>query len=306
MRISRNGTVEGLLYTVALSFLVIFLSGCGLNAVQRKAVNEFGTATSNIGNLASEELVTMRNETIKMNVNRIILGGYDREFPGPTNLDENLTPENSQVILQAIEVLQAYGEGLVSLVNATQKDELEKATGKLMNSIETLPKKYQKVSKEQQDAIAKVVQEGGKLIIKKLKKDAIERIVPMYQPQIDDLADKLKNTFDKTVTGSFANSFLTTYSNGLEVADRYLQKECKDISCRAMAMQNLRDVMANRTRTDTVMKKASEALKNVKKANAAMVEAVKEGGFKTLSEADIKEYSNSAKILYDAAKVLNK
>ena len=306
MRISRNGKVVSLLYTVALSFLVIVLSGCGLNAVQRKAVNEFGTATSNIGNLASEELVNMRNETIKMNVNRIILGGYDKEFPGSTNLDENLTPENSQIILQAIEVLQAYGEGLVSLVNATQKYELEKATGKLMKSIETLPKDYQKVSKEQQDAIAKVVQEGGKLIIEKLKKDTIEHIVPMYQPQVDDLADKLKITFDKTVTGSFANSFLTTYSNGLEVADRYLKNECTDISCRAMAMQNLRDVMANRTRTDTVMKKASESLNHLKKANAAMVEAVKEGGFKTLSEADIKEFSNSAKILYDAVKVLNK
>ena len=102
MRISCSRKVASLLYTVLLSFLVVFLSGCGLNAVQRKAVNEFGTATSNIGNLASEELVNMRNETIKMNVNRIILGGYDKNFPGPMNLDENLTPENSQVILQAI------------------------------------------------------------------------------------------------------------------------------------------------------------------------------------------------------------
>lgn len=304
MHISRSGTVVRLLSVAVLSFLVVFLPGCGLNVVQRKAVNEFGNATSKIGALASEEIVNMRNETIKMNVDRIILGGYEKDFPGPANLDEALTPENCRIVLQAVEALQAYGEGLVSLVNATQKDELEKATGKLMSSMETLPEEYQKVSKEQRDAIAKMLQAGGSLIIENLKKDAVGRIVPIYQPQIDDLADHLKDTFDKTVTGSFANAFLTTYSNGLEVADRYLKKECRDISCRALAMRNLRDVMANRARTETVMQKVSQALQNLKKANAAMVEAVKDGGFNTLSEDDIQEYADSAKILYDAAKVL--
>jgi hypothetical protein len=57
---------------------LIGLAGCGLTATQRRAVNDFGTATSAAGSTAQKEFIYMRDETIRLKAQYLAFVPYSK------------------------------------------------------------------------------------------------------------------------------------------------------------------------------------------------------------------------------------
>jgi hypothetical protein len=288
-----------LLLSACLLFLI---TGCGLRASQKAYVVDFAAASSAVGKIASDELVSMRDDTITMNTHRIELIGLDPKYPGLDELHGKFKPEDSLVIFKAIDTLKTYGESLLAFAKDTQKDELTKASSNLITSIDSLPSNYVKVSKDQQDAIQQLVITGGGLIVEEMKEKAIKNIVTIYENQVTTLADLLSREFDESTDDSLAASFLATSSRSLVVSQEAL-KTCPDVLCRERAMRNYKESVANLDRGKLITKNVAKAIGELKKANTELVKAVQSD---KIEIKDIKEFSATVKTLIDAVKLLRK
>jgi hypothetical protein len=63
----RRGQFASWIETTLLAFA---LAGCALTGTQKAAIGQFGLAAANLGTTTSTQLVAMREDTIKMNVER--------------------------------------------------------------------------------------------------------------------------------------------------------------------------------------------------------------------------------------------
>lgn len=289
-------------FLLLLLIVVTVATGCGLHATQRTAINDFADSTAAVGKIASDELVSMRNETIIMNQNVLELAGPGPELPKINELDGSFKPNETIAIFKAIGVLKTYGESLQTLVKDTQLDNLKKASDNLVKSIDGLPDKYVKLSIEEQGAIKQVVTTAGGTTIEAIKEKYVKLIVKGFKEPVNRLAQVLADDFDETKDGSLANVFLAYSVRAAAVANEAFY-DCKDIYCRQKALESFENAQANVDRSKTVFSNIKEALVKLMKANNEMAEAVES---EKISEKDIKEFGTNVKTLIDAVKVLSK
>src|SRR5690349_22501120 len=110
--------------------LLCMASGCALNDAQNAAVSQFGSSAAALGEITSSELIAMRDDAIKMNSERLALGGKNRnsKLADETSLDRGFELNRVETISGATTALAAYGRTLSALADDTQTAELKKAT----------------------------------------------------------------------------------------------------------------------------------------------------------------------------------
>ncbi len=283
------------------SFLAIFLLvSCGLTASQRKALKEFSSATASIGEVTSAELVRMRNEIIQMNVHRLrITEVKDMKLPDDKDLDKALDVEDVVERVRAAEVLQTYGELLLSLAEDTQQEELSAAADRFVQNVKGLPGVDRKLTQEQLDGIGKVVKTVGGLIVEHMKAKAIKLIVRDTSGQVEHLCDLLEADFDHE-NDRLAGQFVASTEKLLTASGKALERS-GTLEERIAAIDALKLGRANRDRREEVLDRISQAVVKIKSANAELDGSLNSN---KVTVEDLKEFSTRVRSLIDALKVL--
>ena len=279
----------------ALLALAIVVCGCGLTTPQRAAVRSFSGATAALGEVTGREFVEMRDSTIAMNRQLLALPG-DHSVK---TLEGQFTVEAVTVRVKATETIRTYGELLQALVDDTQERELQTAADNFAASVRGLPKVNRALKEEQIAALGKLVQAVGGLIVEAKKKAAIKQIVPDASAQIDVLCDLLAADFDADQPKLAAQYLLV--ANRLSTAADTAIKKGTDATGRADAAAAYELAETSRSRLDTLVKTASEAVTQLKAANRALADAVSSD---QVTREDILNYVTTVQTLVETAKVL--
>lgn len=288
--------------SIALMLCIFIAIGCSLTATQRKHTANFSKATAALAELASNELVQMRDGTIQVNTYRLAAVGEENDQAGLNDLDETFDVEDVKVRVQAVEVLKTYGELLQSLVEETQAKELKKASDKFVASINGLPMADKKMSDLQTEALGQAVYKIGRMIIEAKKAKAVREIVGSTQGQIEHLCELLSNEFDVE-----EDRLLTQYKKSVDVAITAIRQaflESEDVLTRLELVELYKRTQANRDRTEHIAKNMSHAIGNLKKANEALNKSLKKQDLSITDLKKLKEYRNSVKEVIDLIKVL--
>lgn len=176
------------------------LIGCGLTGDQRKAVTGFSSSVSDLGSASGDEFSQMQGTAVKLNTalysagdpalsSEIRQGSY-------RNLYGNFTPDRMALRIQLAQNLQKFGTLLNQLATTSETDQLSKAAGNLSASLKSLPPDLQFVSGNNADAIEKVVEEVGGILVEYKRANAIRSIIQLYNPQIIGACKLIHDDFD--------------------------------------------------------------------------------------------------------------
>jgi hypothetical protein len=310
---------DGLGLVAALS-LTILVSGCsalGLTASQKAAIGEFSRATAAIGETTQGELTEMRARMIQTNEQLFILRGSATNLSPNGTLDGKLTVSTIVVMVAAATALQGYGEMLEALVEDTQAKELQTAAGKFVTSLSKVPNVD--LSAGASDAISAVIVFAGERYIEAKKAHALKVIVPETRPAIDRICDTLASDFDWQSDGLAAdldtsNQLLQSAANSA-VLDAAGGGTAAAVNARSVALPALQYAVQGQVRRDEVQKRVSTSVTAIKKANAALADALANDRWSledvkaAASQAGalkpaIKELSEQASALLDRVKIL--
>jgi len=310
---------DGLGLVAALS-LTILVSGCsalGLTASQKAAIGEFSRATAAIGETTQGELTEMRARMIQTNEQLFILRGSATNLAPNDPLDGKLSVSTIAVVVAAATALQGYGEMLEALVEDTQAKELQTAAGKFVTSLSKVPNVN--LSAGASDAISAVIVFAGERYIEAKKARALKVIVPETRPAIDRICDTLASDFDWQSNGLAAdldtsNQLLQSAASSA-VLDTAGGTATAAVNARSVALPALQYAVQGRVRRDEVQQRVSTSVTAIKKANAALADALASDRWSledvkaAASQAGalkpaIKELSEQASALLDRVKIL--
>jgi cell division protein ZapA (FtsZ GTPase activity inhibitor) len=284
-------------HCATLLALGLVLCGCGLTTSQRAAVRSFSEATAALGEVTGREFIQMRDDTIAMNQRHLALTSPGSDPVG--SLEGQFTVEAVTVRVQATGTIRTYGELLQALVDDTQEKELQTAADRFMASVRGLPKANRALKEEQIAALGKLVQEVGGLIVEAKKRAAIKQIVPSASEQIDTLCDLLAGDFDPDQPKLAAQYLIV--ANRLSVDADTAVRRATDPTARTDAAAAFQLAQASRTRLATLVKQASDAVKQLKAANRALAQAV---AADEVTREDLIAYVTTVRTLVETAKVL--
>ena len=295
---------------IAVVSLMFLASGClGLTASQKAAIAEFSRATAAVGETTQTELTEMRERMIRTNQERLILRGPSRDLDVASALDGTLTVGNVSVVVAAATALQGYGEMLEALVEDTQTKELHGAAEKFVTSLKQVPNVS--LSPGASDAISAAIVLGGQVLIDAKKARAIKAIVPETRPAIDQICDTLTRDFDYKTAGLAADLGAATealhgaasaaFQDTPRGGDAAVAQAA--IFARAVSLASLQYAIQGRTRRQEVLARISAAAAAIKKANAALADALEHDRW-TLE--DVKGLVGDAKALKPAITELSK
>jgi len=289
---------------VAVVSLMFLASGCvGLTASQKAAIAEFSRATAAVGETTQTELTEMRERMIRTNRERLILRGPSPSLNFSSSLDGKLTISTVSVVVAAATALEGYGEMLEALVEDTQTKELHSAAEKFVTSLKQVPNVS--LSPGASDAISAAIVLGGQLLIEAKKARAIKAIVPQTRPAIDQICDTLARDFDFKTAGLAADLHdATELLHGAASAAFQDTPPGGDaatapaaIAARSVSLPALQYAIQGRVRRDEVLARISAAVAAIKKANAALADALEHDRW-TLE--DVKGLAGEAKGLKPA------
>lgn len=176
------------------------LIGCGLTADQRKAVTSFSSSASDLGSASGEEFSQMQGTAVKLNT--ALYSGGDPAISSEIrqglyrNLYGNFTPDRMALRIQLAQNLQKFGTLLNQLATTSETDQLSNAAGNLSANLKSLPPNLRFVSDNNADAIEKVVEEVGGILVEYKRKNAIRSIIELYNPQIIGACNLIHDDFD--------------------------------------------------------------------------------------------------------------
>ena len=103
---------------LALAVLLATLGGCALTAQQKAAVSQFSRSATTLGDVTSSELIAMRGDTMKMTIERLLLGGKSKDpnLGDQTSLNRGFELKRVETVSGATRALAAYGNSLAALV----------------------------------------------------------------------------------------------------------------------------------------------------------------------------------------------
>lgn len=286
---------------LALAVILVAGAGCGLTAKQKAAVSQFGASAATLGDITSSELKAMRDGTIKMTMERLLLGGKskDSNLGDQTSLDRGFEVKRVETVSGAARALAAYGKSLTALVDDTQSAEMRTASNEFVASLGGVPGAKDKLTGQQLEAIGTVIQEIGGLWIDWKRKQAVTTIVKESRQVVDHLCDLLFRDFDPN-KGWVAKQLqviedplMAKATNGLYDGRTY--------NDRRIALEAFRLAHGNRMRRTEVLTRVTEAANAMKKANGALVQAVEDCGW---SIQDIQAFAEQARSLQTAVKII--
>ena len=288
-------------YSLAVALLL--LTGCALSARQKAAVSQFSDSAATLGDVTSSQLKAMRDGTVEMTKQRLLLAGRSRDanLGDQTSLDRGFEVSRVETVSGAAQALAAYGKSLAALVNDSQSAELQAASHDLVASLGRVPEAKEKLSDKQLEAIGTVVQEVGGLWVDWKRKEAVTTIVREARPVVDRLCDLLARDFAPR-TGWVALQ-LQVIEDPLVAEATNVLYDGRSYDERKRASDAIDLVHGNRMRRTEVLKRVSDAAAAMKKANAALVQAVESSAW---SAQDIQAFAERAQALRAAVKIIVK
>jgi hypothetical protein len=287
----------------SLAVALLLLTGCALSARQKAAVSQFSDSAATLGDVTSSQLKAMRDGTVEMTKQRLLLAGKSRDpnLGDQTSLDRGFEVSRVETVSGAAQALAAYGKSLAALVNDSQSAELQAASRDLVASLGRVPEAKEKLSDKQLEAIGTVVQEVGGLWVEWKRKEAVTTIVREARPGVDWLCDLLARDFAPG-TGWVALQLQVIEDPLIAEATNVLY-DGRSYDERKRASDAIDLVHGNRMRRTEVLKRVTDAAAAMKKANAALAQAVESSAW---SAQDIQAFAERAQSLRAAVKIIVK
>ena len=280
--------------------LVALLSGCGLSSNQIVKTQSFGAATADIGKIAEEEFVNIRNGIIEMNMELVSID--NTKTSRGLVFDKPAYADRTAKRVAASKALKLYGELLVKLVTEDRAENLQKTANQLVEN--TMVALEKDLSEEKKGAINKIIVGFGSFWVEKKKANVIKEIIPAYQQPVNDLADLLSVDFSLDGSLGYLQAYETTAKKLKRAAKKLVDAgNSYSVLERARAVHAL--VMAEKalTRSTEISKKAKISLDGLKKANAELVKVL---GDKEYATDDIKMYAKQIQEFVNMYQVLVK
>jgi len=286
---------------VSLAVALLLLTGCALSTKQKAAVSQFSDSAATLGDVTSSQLKAMRDGTVEMTKQRLLLAGRSRDpkLGDQASLDRGFEVSRVETVTGAAQALAAYGKSLAALVTDSQSAELQAASRELVASLGRVPEAKEKLSDKQLEAIGTVVQEVGGLWIEVKRKEAVTTIVRESRPAIDRLCDLLARDFAPG-TGWVALQLQVIEDPLIAEATNVLY-DGRSYDERKRASDAIELVHDNRMRRTEVLKRVTDAATAMKKANEALAQAVEDS---TWSAQDIQAFAERAQSLRAAVKII--
>jgi hypothetical protein len=281
------------------------LAGCGLTGAERKAAGGFSTSAEAFGKVSASDFAAMRDDETKLRMTAYTTGtavqwdtgnkggieGLERTLSGP------FTPDEVDLRIKAANTLAAYGTALNALVTFDDSQKLKASADSFASSLKALPPKLKVGPDSDADVISSVVQGIGGLFIERQKADALRRIVPLYQPQVDRLCDLLTREFDTDNPGYAADYRSIASTVRVEAASR-LATAGKDVAVRRRALPAFADADRAYRWAEETFPAAKSAGLACTKASAALTQAVAARNF---SFADIEDFAEKVQAIAAAS-----
>jgi hypothetical protein len=287
----------------SLAVALVLLTGCALSARQKAAVSQFSDSAATLGDVTSSQLKAMRDGTVEMTKQRLLLAGKSRDpnLGDQTSLDRGFEVSRVETVSGAAQALAAYGKSLAALVNDSQSAELQAASRDLVASLGRVPEAKERLSDKQLEAIGTVVQEVGGLWVESKRKEAVTTIVREARPAVDRLCDLLARDFAPG-TGWVALQLQVIEDPLIAEATNVLY-DGRSYDERKRASDAIDLVHGNRMRRTEVLKRVTDAAVAMKKANATLAQAVESSAW---SAQDIQAFAERAQSLRAAVKIIVK
>lgn len=290
-----------------LAILVSILTGCALTTKQKAAVGQFSDSASTLGEVTSSELKAMRNGTVKMTIERLLLDGKSQyqNLGNQASLDRGFELERVEAVLGATRALAAYGKSLAALVDDTQSAELKVASNEFVASLGRVPTAKQHISDQQLEAIGTVVQDVGGFWIEWKRKQAVQTIVKGSRAAVEHLCDLLIRDFNP---GNGTDEKKGWVALQLQVVEDPLMAVATNrlydghtYNDRKVALEAFRLAHDSRMRRTEMLKRVTDGAIAMKKANSSLAQAV-EGS--TWSFQDIQDFAKKTQSLQSTIKTL--
>src|SRR4029434_445287 len=275
----------------SLAVALVLLTGCALSARQKAAVGQFSESATTLGDVTSSQLKAMRDGTVEMTKQRLLLAGKSRDpnLGDQTSLDRGFEVSRVETVSGAAQALAAYGKSLAALVNDSQSAELQAASRDLVASLGRVPEARERLSDKQLEAIGTVVQEVGGLWVEWKRKEALTIIVREARPAVDRLCDLLARDFAPG-TGWVALQLQVIEDPLIAEATNVLY-DGRSYDERKRASDAIDLVHGNRMRRTEVLKRVTDAAGAMKKANAALAQAVESSAWSAPDSEAFRERS---------------
>ncbi len=287
------------LFAISGLFFVVFISGCGLTVGQVVKTQDFGVATTNIGNVSGEEFLTIRREIIAMN--QMLVAIDNTKIAKELRFDRPAYVGRTATRVAAAKALTNYGELLTQLLLEDRTKNLQTVAASLVDNTEEAL--GSDLSDKKKEGINQLVVDLGGFWVKSKKVKAIKKIVPEYKSVIDRLADLLANDFSLETSG-----YLKAYelmAKKLKNASIGLVNKGNEYSVleRAVAVDALIMAEKSLSHATEMDKQMRVSIAGLKKANAELVKAINNKDYAT---DDIKNYAKTIRSLVNTYKVLAK
>jgi hypothetical protein len=281
------------------------LAGCGMTGAERKAAGGFSAAAENFGKVSASDFAAMRDDETKLRLaayttdtathwnynTKSGMNGLERTLYGP------FTPDEVDLRIKAATTLAAYGTALNALVTFDDSAKMKAAADGFASSLKGLPARLKVGPDSNADVISSVVQGLGGLFIERQKEDALRRIVPLYQPQVDRLCELLTNEFDTDNPGYAADYRSIASTVRVDEASR-LANAGKNAAVRTSALPAFADADRAYRWAEETFPAAKSAGLACTKASAALTAAVETRNF---SVADISDFAQKVQAIAAAS-----
>jgi hypothetical protein len=286
---------------LSLTVLLVLSTGCALSAKQKAAVSQFSDSAATLGDVTASQLKAMRDGTVQMTMERLLLGGKSRDpnLGDLASLERGFELNRVETVSGATRALAAYGKSLAALVNDSQSSELKAASNEFVASVGRVPEVREKLSDKQLEAIGIVIEEVGGLWIEWKRKQAVTTIVRESRQAVDQLCDLLARDFAPE------NGWVALQLQVIEVpliaeATNVLYDGRSYVE-RRMASAAIRLAHESRMRRTEVLKRVTDGATAMKKANGALAQAVEDSAW---SIRDIQSFAERAQSLQAAVKII--
>jgi len=286
---------------LTLTVLLGTFTGCALTAKQKVAVRQFGGSAATLGDVTSSELRAMRDDTVKMTIERLLLGGESKDpnLGDQTSLDRGFEVKRIETVSGATRALAAYGKSLEALVDDMQSAELITASNEFVASLGRVPTMKEQLSDKQLESIGTVIQDVGGFWIEWKRKQAITTIVKESQNAVEHLCDLLIRDFDPD-KGWVAKQLQIVEDPLMAEATNAL-KDGRTYNDRKIALEAFQFAHGSRMRRTEVLKRVIDSATAMKKANGTLVQAVTNSAW---SFQDIQDFAQKSYSLQTAVKII--
>lgn len=186
MRIERS------IFTVLCC--AMFISGCGLNPIQKQQVAQFGTTTELVSLSTQDQFKSTREKVIELERRRLIMRNVAP--PSTIDVDGGLSATGIATQIATLKALQAYGDILNKLASNDQSAAIAQSATEFLTQYEGAQKLRNgayTLDADKKNSVLEIANIGSSWFIEAEKKKSLIKIVKSYSTEITNLASLLRN-----------------------------------------------------------------------------------------------------------------